>query len=510
MEYFIAETDGSGNPLVNGKEYSVKVGAKGTVKTGMNVTSDVSGVLTSSSVGTPNVGPTSPTVTYWQGGQGTATLKWSPIPNASGYIVFQNDNKTADSADANPTLSGGKITIGAEIVTFEKSGLTNGKEYTFRVVSYTRVGSLTIYSPDFGGAVKSVTPYAEPDKVENLDFTIGSGSINLTWEAPLNSGGAGLNENGPLKYKVLIKDKSSPPVTIVDQDNLTNKTFSQSGSFINNKAYVVSVYAYYTGKNETVYTSSPSTLGTVTPNPPPLNITNLIAEAKDHKVKLSWTNPEDGYLYSRTKIAIWKRVNNGPYKLYRISDPTNTIFEDTVGAKRLPDNTPDSGLPTLYYQSEGQLIDNNTTNISLPDLVNGFTYQYKVTSLFDQSVEGAQQAAPVVSTVVTPSGKPIVDSVSYEAFTGEYVISVTSNGSRLRDWLFMGITLTDTDTPVYRDTVPSTAVGTGNRDTVRQIAGNSKFTIRVLTEKTFDNYLFVINNFAGIEIEASSSITSTP
>ena len=510
MEYFIAAKDGSGNDFVNGTEYKFQVGAKGSVKSGLLTTVDVSGILTGELRQTPNVGPAAPVISSWEAGEGKATVKWNPIPNASGYLVYQNDDLTSDSGvNPVPALTAGRITISPTVVTFEKTGLTNGKTYTFRVVSYTTVDALRITSLDDPQGVKVIVPYAQPDPVDKLDFTIASETINLTWSPPLNSGGAGLNDNGSLKYKVLITDKSNPPVTIVNQSNLTTTSFSQTGSFINNKAYTVSVFAYYTGKNQTLYTSNAAQLATVTPNPAPLAISNLTAVAGDHSIKLSWTNPEDGYLYTRTKIAIWKSTNGGAYKLYRISDPTNNSFEDKVGAYRLPDNTPDSGLDTLYYMAYGSLVNNNAATISNADLVNGFTYKYKVTSLIDKSSEGAQQSAAIESLTVTPSGKPIVDRITYETFTGEYVVSVTSNGSKLKDWLFLGITLTETDTTVAQGTVPEDALGTGNRDTTRQIAGNSNFTIRVLTSKVFDNYIFVINNSSGIEIEVTNAISDT-
>ena len=290
---------------------------------------------------------------------------------------------------------------------------------------------------------------------------------------------------------------------------MTTTSFSQTGGFINNRVYKVYVYAYYTGKNQTVYTSNAEEIATVTPNPAPLAISNLTAVAGNHSVSLSWTNPEDGYLYTRTKIAIWKSTNGGAYKLYRISEPTNSIFEDIVGAYRLPDNTTDAAIGSLNYNDSPTANASNSVAITLADLVNGFTYKYKVTSLIDKSSEGAQQSASVESLTVTPSGKPIVNSITYEAFTGEYVVSLTSNGSKLKDWLFLGITTTATDTPVHQGTVPVNAVGTGNRDTTRQIAGNSNFTIRVPTSKTFENYLFVINNSTGIEIEVSGAINDT-
>ena len=508
MEYFIAATDGSNNPLVNGTEYKVQLGAIGTVKSSVTATVDVSGVLTSPAAsGTPNVGPASPVIDQFLAGESKATLKWTPIPSASGYIVYQDNNVTADSSNGLVAFSAGRITIGANVVTFEKTGLTKGKSYDFRVVAYTTVGALRIYSPDSQDAVRTIVPYAAPDAVENLDFTIGSQTITLTWGAPLNSGGVGFNGNGTLKYQVLITDQSS--VTIVDQLGLNTPGFSQSGSFINNKAYVVNVFAYYTGSNSTIYKSQAARIQTVTPNPPPQQISNLTAVAGNHSVKLSWNIPDDGYLYNRTKIAIWKSTNRGRYKLYRISDPTNTSFEDKViSASRLPDNTPDSGLDTLNYQASGGLVNNNTANILLADVVNGFEYKYKVTSLFDRTIEGAQLPTPVETGYVVPSGKPIVDGIAYTQFSGQYVATVSANGGKLKDWLFVGIDTTGTNTPVVTGSIPSTASGTGNRDVVREIAGLNTFEISI-TSTQFPNYLFVIGNDSGIDIDVGSVINDT-
>jgi hypothetical protein len=500
MEYFIAATDGSNNPLVNGREYKVQLGAIGTVKSSVTATVDVSGVLTSPAAsGTPNVGPASPVIDEYLAGESKATLKWSPIPNVSGYIVFQDDNVTADSSDTAATAATGKITIGSDVVTFEKTAnLIKGREYNFKVISYTDVSGLRIYSPD--SAVIPIVPYAAPDPVENLDFTIGSQTITLTWGAPLNSGGVGLNGNGTLKYQVLITDQSS--VTIVDQLNLNAPGFSQSGSFINNKAYVVNVFAYYTGNNLTIYKSTVARIQTVIPNPPPQQISNLTAVAGNHSVKLSWNIPDDGYLYTRTKIAIWKSTNRGKYKLYRISDPTNTSFEDKVIiASRLPDNTSDSTIAGLSTIS-------NNTNITLSDVVNGFEYKYKVTSFFDRTTEGAQLPTPVETGYVVPSGKPIVDSIAYNQFSGQYVATVSANGGKLKDWLFVGIDISGTNTPVFTGSIPSTASGSGNRDVSNEIAGLNTFEISISSTK-FPNYLFVIGNDSGIDIDVGTAINDT-
>jgi hypothetical protein len=505
IEYFIAETDGSGNNLVNGTAYKVIVGAKGTVQNGTFTPTDVSGVLSSEVSGTPNVGPASPVISESIAGEGTATVKWPPIPNASGYLVFQNDDLTSDSGSSpTPALTAGRITVSPTIVTFTKSGLTNGKSYTFRVVAYTTVGALRITSSDDTRGVTIIVPYAAPDRVEKLDYSIGSETINLTWDAPINAGGAGLNQNGSLQYKVKITDEAD--TLIINQSGLTTRTWSQTGGFLNNRTYKVYVSAYYTGANGTVYTSSDATINKVVPNPVPKQISNLTAVPGDHSVKLNWTNPDDGYLYSRTKIAIWKSTNGGRYKLYRISSADDTSFEDkeVAGLKRLTDNTVDTeaNLASLTTGS-------NSVLIAKDQLVNGFTYKYKVTSLFDRNSEGAQLPDPVETATVSPNGKPIVSSIRYETFTGEYVVTVSANGGKLKDWLFMGISTTAADTPVFQGTVPLNAVGTGNRDTTNQIAGNNTFELRIGSGKTFDNHLFVINNGAGIEIEVASPINDT-
>ena len=207
MEYFIAAKDGSGNDFINNREYKFKVGAKGSVKSGLLTTVDVSGILTGEQSQTPNVGPAAPVISSWEAGEGKATVRWNPIPSASGYLVYQNDDLTSDSsANPVPGLAAGIITISPTVVTFEKTGLTNGRTYNFRVVSYITIDSLRITSLDDPQGVKQIVPYAQPGPVENLDFTIASETINLTWSTPLNSGGAGLNDNGSLKYKVLITD----------------------------------------------------------------------------------------------------------------------------------------------------------------------------------------------------------------------------------------------------------------------------------------------------------------
>lgn len=83
----------------------------------------------------------------YQSGNGKVYLSWDTVSNATGYAVYQYDSgKKAYKKIA--TTKNRTCTV---------SGLTNGKQYKFRVKSYRKVGSVTRYSSKYSSTV-TATP----------------------------------------------------------------------------------------------------------------------------------------------------------------------------------------------------------------------------------------------------------------------------------------------------------------------------------------------------------------
>jgi hypothetical protein len=392
----------SGSPytvtdLTNGQSYNVEVKTIGTVSnyvlpdTSENITSDSS---TSQSI-TPQGTLSSPTVTK-SGTNQTVTLTWTLDPSAVGYeVVIGGITYTRDVASGN----GSSFSFSGNTVTFTVSGLTNGDTYNFSVKTYTRPGTDNYYSSATTG---SVVPLDVPSAPQNLTITIDSNTINSSWTAP-NSSNAPLGS--VLYYRYVIDSSYSDgvdPVTtnIIDIDELSELFYDMSNStIINGKRYVVSVYAYYEANGQ-LYESAPAT-DVVIVNTLPEEISGLTVSPSDHQNVLTWTNPLDTDIYTRTEVKIYVSINDGSESL-------------------LVDNL--SGTATTYTHT---------------GLTNGSTYTYRVVSVPDSwanTVEG-------VSASAIPFGKPIFVSASPNSSNSAYYnVRFANNGRFLGDWVAIGAT----------------------------------------------------------------------
>jgi hypothetical protein len=416
------------------------------------------------------------------GSDSQVSLTWTRDNDVVGYQITQDDNPTYERAYALGDGSG--WTFGVNVVTFIAPNLVNGTQYTFKVSSYKMSGTSKIYSID--SSVPAV-PFAAPTAPTNLICSVASQSISSTWNAPSSTAGAGLGDNGPLLYRLVIDasytDMSGAtqiPNTknVLDQDgiSLVDIPYIFSGSSLNNgKSYLVKVQAYFVNNiNQQRYPSAFTSPVLVIPNPPPQDVSDLTIVPGNNQNVLSWVNPTDtsSNLYPRTKIEIYSRV-----------DATTGTGSAYGVETKIADLSPD------------------VTTYTASNLLNGALYRYKVVSIHSSP---AQQPAGAVITGM-PFGKAVlVSATPNTSGSSTYSLTINKNGSNLLDYVAIGA-LPDgsgnISIPVLQGTVPVTAVYSGASGAT--FAANQFYTLTInMVDKdnnpvNVDAVLVIIENGAG-------------
>ncbi|MHC1709867.1 MAG: right-handed parallel beta-helix repeat-containing protein [Methanomassiliicoccales archaeon] len=241
------------------------------------------------------------------------------------------------------------------------TGLTNGLEYSFRVLADNVV--LTGYY-DIGAAWSSPaydTPATVPDAPEELEATTATGEVRLSWLLPADDGGS-----APILYNVFRMELGGTWASI---GNSTSLMFEDP---------TVSVGAVYFYRVSAVNkagegnVSEPVRAVPGLPSPP----MNLTASNSAGKVQLNWTAPADD----------GGSALQG-YKIYRDGG---------------------SGFAYLGLVGPGSLGYLDTT--AAP----GIEYAYQVTAVSGNG-EGPASNVMVITLPMVPPEAPVIDSAVQEA-----------------------------------------------------------------------------------------------
>ena len=477
---FVFKFEDTTHGIVLGNYYSYTV--IGINDTGLGVESENSIVRIGTKPGAPTVrvtpGDESVTLNIRHG-----SLNGYPMVNSNGsYWIDISGIQQSVVTDAS-----GNVTLTKTGGVYNFSTLTNSTLNVITVFTQTENATPITESQVYTGFPTTVTStYGSPSNVQNLNFTIASQTINLTWTIPSSIGGAGANGNGPLLYRVVIDaSNADSSANVIDQSGITATSFSTSGVVINNKQYTAIVYAYFVGPDNTIYSSPGVRINNIVPNPPSEDVSNLTATPGDHKVTLNWTNNINQTLYPTVKIAIYKSTNGGAYSLYHVDDSSALQFVDASGAAIVS--------PT-YVDTDTGLSASNNAIATTADVYNGYTYSYKVIALHNQ---GAQQPSGAIASTM-PFGKPIVKTIVYQPISTSYNITISKNGSNLQEYLLVGVDASGTDIPVYNSTIPSGVIYTGAIDNVNYVAANNTYTLNVTVAKAYAAELFIVQNAAGM------------
>ena len=280
--------------LTNGTEYTVRVIA---TRTGAD-----DGPPSDEMTGTPRVPPPPPPVTDLEQvlgvgvvpGNAQLVVTWTAVDNATGYTVqWTSSGQGYNIGDRQATVTSGSTTR------YTIPGLTNGTEYTGRVIA-TRTGADDGPPSDEMTGTPRVPPPPPPPPVTDLEQVMGVGVVPgnaqlvVTWTAVSNatgytvqwmSSGQGYN----------IGDRQAT----VTSGSTTRYTIP---SLTNGTEYTVRVIATRTGASD----GPPSAEVTGTPFTTPGAPQHLSGVSGDEQVMLTWDAPssDGGSAILRYEYAI--------------------------------------------------------------------------------------------------------------------------------------------------------------------------------------------------------------
>ncbi len=271
--------------------------------------------------------PDRPTGLTADPGNGQVTLSWSaptntggtPITNYNVYISGINDPVASPSGTT-------------QVVT----GLTNGVQYTFSVAAVNGAGSSERSDP------ASATPSAgvtAPGAPTGLQATSGNGQVTLSWTAPADNGGAGIDN-----YVVYFY----PNGTQAGQSSTTSLTIT---GLTNGVPYEFQVAAHNSaGMGEK---SNRASATPVVQDQPPSAPRTLAASASSGSISLTWQVPST---QGSTPIT--------GYNIYRSETTTrpDTPLASPAGLS-YQDTTIENGKRYYYWatalNSNGESVNSN-------------------------------------------------------------------------------------------------------------------------------------------------------
>ena len=230
------------------------------------------------------------------------------------------------------------------------SGLTNGKNYSFKVVAVNAIGSGKESKPVTSSPVDRV-----PIAVTNLRATPGDGKVSLSWSIPQST----LDKISGYRVRQYVYGDDS----FISHPILGKTTGTTISGLTNGVPYgfsIIAVSAEGIGPTSKIVYTTPTSAKTLpgTPNA----ITTLTATAGDGKVNLSWTTPKD---------------NGSPiigYNIKQYQSSTNSFI--------------------TYEKS------NASTSTSISALTNGITYSFKVVAV--NALGQGQDSNTVIVTPIKP------------------------------------------------------------------------------------------------------------
>ena len=195
--------------LTNGTAYTFTVFA--TNLDGNSLESESSAPVTPATI------PGAPTSVTGTLGNTRVTISWvAPVSNGGASII--NYTVTSNPGGFTATTPDG-VTRSATV-----SGLTNGVSYTFTVIATNIAGNSPPSTPSSG-----LIPSVPPDPPTSLTGTLGDRSANLSWTAPVSTGGYPISSytvtSNPGAFSVTTANGSIRTATVTGLTNGTPYTF---------------------------------------------------------------------------------------------------------------------------------------------------------------------------------------------------------------------------------------------------------------------------------------------
>ncbi len=238
-------------------------------------------------------------------------------------------------------------TVGADTTTFTDTGLTNGLKYFYQV------SAVNTWADGDKSKILNITPSASPpSSPTDLSSSRGDQSVELTWSAPSDNGGARIEE-----YRIYRGNTSSA----LARHDIVESNYT---SYLDQRLQNGYTYYYYVTAVNSAGESESSQTVNATPLSVPDSPQYLLTDRSDHTIQLSWDPPADDGGDEITE-----------YRIYRGTSDSNISYIDSVDANE------------TSYQDTG--------------LTNGETYYYHVTAV---NPVGESDPSNLVSDI--PKGVP--------------------------------------------------------------------------------------------------------
>lgn len=218
---------------------------------------------------TSTVAPTIGSVT---GGAKKATIKWNTVSGASGYVVYM-------STSSSGTYSSIK-TVDSKTTSLVKTGLSDAKNYYFKVRAYRNGEGVKVYS-SYSTVKYCGTATATPSITK---VSGGANKITVTWN----------NVSGETKYELYMASSKSGTYNKIAALNANTVSYTKSG-LSTAKTYYFKVRTYRTVGGKNTYTGySAVKYGTTSTAAPA--ISSVTGGAKQATVKWNAVSGANGYV----------------------------------------------------------------------------------------------------------------------------------------------------------------------------------------------------------------------
>jgi hypothetical protein len=272
----VAGTTATVTGLVSAGKYSVSVTANNAV--GSSSAASSLGTVTPVAV-TAVKAPGAVTKPAAVAGNTSATLTWTaPTANNNASLINYSVAVKAGATvvktvvlPVNTTvLTASKLSVTGAVI----NELTNGTAYTFVISATNAIGSTA------AAATAAVTPFTVPDAPTDVNVASRAASLNVTWTAPVSSGGSPLTG-----YIITYTSTAGVTKTATAAASATSLLVK---SLVNGTTYTVKVQAK-TAKGNSVMSASI----TGTPSTIPVTLKTVTGVAGAGQVTVNWTAAAD-------------------------------------------------------------------------------------------------------------------------------------------------------------------------------------------------------------------------
>jgi hypothetical protein len=283
----------------------------------------------------------------------------------------------------------------------EVSGLLNGTAYIFRVAAVNEIGT-----GDFGPPSDQIIPATIPTPPLNITGNISNNQINLSWNSPTSNGGKDIS-NYLVEYKKISENEWTPYTDYIVSTN----TFKNISGLLIGVQYKFRIKAV-----NSIGPSNPSNeSNSYKPITYPEKPTSILAIPNNSSISLTWNEPSN--------IGGDEIIN------YLIKYSSNPVNES-------------SWVNFIKQESSDR-------NVSVPGLVNGTGYSFKVAAV-NSLGEGEYSSQ---TSVVTPADKPnkptnIILTRGNGQVTLQWNTPIT-NGSSISNYIIEYLSVTDTNWSLY-------------------------------------------------------------